>query len=155
MSLYTLSLELETLLQNEDATDEQIETAFGNLTEKAEGVCKFLAMLDGEIDLFKGEGDRLSARRKALENKRDRVREYIKSTMQMLMIEALNAGTFKLSVQPTAGKVVVTDEASLDPKYYRVEEVFTVDRNQIKADIKSGLLVPGAYIEEGSSLRVR
>jgi len=152
-SLYNITDAMLALMESEEATEEQIEAAFGQLQEKNNSICHFRADLKGEIEKFKTEEKRIADRRKVMENTVDRLESYVKESMQRLGIDELTAGTFKLKLSPTAGKLEIDDENAI-PEQYRIISV-SFDRNAIKERIKSGESVPGARIEAGTSLRIR
>lgn len=152
-TLYAITDNMLALMEAEEVTDEQIEAAFGQLTEKTNHICHFLADLKGEVDKFKAEEKRLSERRKAMESKHERIREYIKDQMGRLEIDKLQAGTFSISTRPSAGKLVIDDE-QLIPADYKVVSV-VCDSAKIKKAIAEGVTVDGAHIEPGTTLTIR
>ena len=142
-------------------TDEEIAAALADITagqieEKAENYCWFLRDMAGDIEKFKTEEARLSAARKAMENKQKRVKEYMLSALESAGIAKLAAGTFKVSIQANPPALDVID-ASLTPAEYKViiparEEA---DTARIKEALKNGEEVEGYQLTRGSSLRIR
>lgn len=159
LSLYKLSTDFEYYMQAED--DEEIANALAEITAgqievKAENWCHFLAMVEGEIEKYKAEEKRIAAARKVMENKIERSKEYIKEAMLNANIDKLSAGTFKLTVAKTAGKLVIDDPAVIPAQYLTYIPASTAPNNaDIKEAIKAGELVAGAHIEAGSSLRIK
>jgi hypothetical protein len=158
-SLYALTNDFNNLMELED--DEEITTALvaiisGEIEARAENVCKFIKMLDGTAEQFKAEEERIKQARKALENKAERVRDYMKGALLNANIDKVTAGTFKVSVGPSPGSVAIDDLASIPPQFITViPEQYAPDKNAIKAAIKAGEEVPGAHIEAGYVLRIR
>lgn len=153
--LYELTNDMLALMGSEETTDEQITEVFGLITNKENKICHLRADILGEIEKFKTEEKRLSAIRKSMENKVNRLEEYIKSSMVALDITEVTAGTFKLSISPSQGSAEITDEKAIPQKFTTVVQSVTYDKTAIKSAIKSGEPVPGAEIKPGWTLRIR
>lgn len=156
-SLYQLTTDFSNLMEcDDDISSALADIVAGQIEQKAENVCKFLTVLETTAEQFKAEEKRISTARKALENKAERVREYIKESMLNADIEKLSAGTFKLSVSLSGGSVVIDDPESIPPRFVTViPEQYQPDKAAIKAAIKAGEDVTGAHIEAGYTLRIR
>ncbi len=158
-SLYTLSKDFDSLMELEspDEFDNQlIEIVAGQIEQKAGNVCQFIKMLEGTAEQFKTEEERIRGARKSLENKAERVREYMKTALLNANIEKVNAGTFKVSVGLSPGSIAIDDLASIPPRFLTViPEQYVPDKTAIKTAIKAGESVPGAHIEAGFQLRIR
>lgn len=158
MNIYQLATEFDNYLNAE--TDEELASALAEITagqieKKAESFCKFLANTEADIDAYKAEEKRLAANRKSLENKVARSKEFLKSALIAGNIDKITAGTFKISVAKTAGKLVI-DDPELVPNQYKDIVTTVVLRNEdIKADLKAGIDVSGSHIEDGYSLRIK
>lgn len=156
-SLYQLTTDFSNLMEcDDDISSALADIVAGQIEHKAENVCKFLTVLETTAEQFKSEEKRISAARKALENKAERVKEYIKESMLNADIEKLSAGTFKLSVSLSPGSVAIDDLASIPARFLTViPEQYQPDKAAIKAAIKAGEDVPGCHIEAGYTLRIR
>lgn len=157
-SLYDLTTDFTKLMDSEDddITTALVEIVAGEIEAKTENICKFIKLLDGTAEQFKAEEERIRAARKALENKADRAREYMKGALLEAGIDKVSAGTFKVSVGLSGGSVAIDDLASIPPRFLTViPEQYQPDKTAIKAAIKAGEEVPGAHIEAGYQLRIR
>lgn len=159
LSLYELTDDFNKLMELEE--DDDITTALvaivaGEIEQKAENVCKFIKMLDTTAEQFKTEEERIRGARKALENRAERVRDYMKQALLNANIDKVNAGTFKVSVGLSPGSVTIDDLASIPPRFLTIiPEQYQPDKAAIKLAIKAGEDVPGAHIEAGFMLRIR
>lgn len=158
MNLYQLTTDFNRYMDAE--TDEELASALADITavqiqDKATHYCQFLTVIDGEIERFKAEEKRIAAARKAMENKVERVKEYMKSALEAADIYKLDAGTFKISVSPSQGKLVIDDASVIPAQYIDVITTVTPRNSDIKEAIKNGVDVPGAHIEPGTTLRIR
>lgn len=156
-TLYQLTTDFSNLMEcDDDISSALADIVAGEIEHKAENVCKFLRVVETTAEQFKEEEKRISAARKALENKAERVKEYIKESMLNADIEKLSAGTFKLSVSLSPGSVAIDDIASIPARFLTViPEQYQPDKAAIKAAIKAGEEVTGAHIEAGYTLRIR
>lgn len=147
--------ELYELLQNE-VIDEQVflDTleAIGT-EEKIEGYCHVIKELQGDLDKFKTESDRLAARMKTTKNGIDRMKESLLTFLRASGQDKVKAGTFSVSVG-TSKATNILDE-SLIPAEYKTPQPDKIDKTAIKKAIESGLDVTGAEIIINESVRIR
>lgn len=158
MNLNQLTSDFDNYMNAE--TDEEMAAALADLTagqieQKVEAYCWFFADKKGDIAKFKAQEERIAAGRKAIENKVERAKEYMKAALLSASINKVSAGTFKVSISPTVGKLVIDDLAEVPEQYKTKVEVETIDSETLKTDIKGGLVVAGAHIEPGTSLRIK
>jgi hypothetical protein len=66
--------------------------------------------------------------------------------------KTLLGNEYKFKLSPTAGRTVV-DEKVLPMDYWKTEVLKRVDREKIKADLKTGKEIPGCKIEQTWSFR--
>lgn len=135
---------LETALQEIEA---QIEV-------KAENSAIILKGLEGDIDMFKAEEKRLAERRKALENKRDWLKGYLKDEMEKIGMDKVKAGVFTVALQNNPPAVEITGEV---PAQFVtiIPEQYQPDKKRIAEYLKAGNEVEWAQLRQGKSLRVR
>lgn len=155
-SLYQLTDELETLLQREDVTDEDLARAFGDVQAKAESICQFRACLMADIVAFKAEEDRISKRRKAMENTRERLEKYLLDNMQRLMIDKLRAGTFAINLQESPARVIIDEESAIPDEYFiEIPASKRLDKDKAGEAMKNGQIVTGCHLERHKHIRIR
>jgi len=142
--------------EEDDITTALVGIVAGEIEAKAENVCKFVKVLDSTAEQFKTEEERIRAARRSLENKAERVREYMKQALLNANIDKVNAGTFKVSVGLSPGSIAIDDLASIPPRFMTIiPEQYQPDKAAIKDAIKAGESVPGAHLEAGFMLRIR
>ena len=125
--------------------------------DKIEGVALYTKMLNGESDLIKKEIDRLSAIKKANDNKVKGYKEWLK-----LSLGCKKFKTTKTSISFRKNKSVnITDIEKLDSKYYKVKTEKVPDKKFIKWSIEqednSGdkFTCGGAELIETTSITVK
>lgn len=121
--------------------------------EKIEGAGLYVRELTAEIAALKVEADRLTERRRSLEKKSERIKA--------LLLPAVDAmgGKVKgsmLTVSIGTTKSVELTENALDllpDDFVRVKR--EADKTAIGAALKAGTEVPGAFLVENRSIRMR
>lgn len=156
LSLYTMSQEMQALIEADEVNDDLLVAAIGDIEKKSENVCHFIRNVESTVDIFKAEEKRIASRRKALENTITRVKEYAKTCMELMGAEKIDTGTFTLSIQNNPPALQIEDGAEPPAEYcIIIPEQRTWDKDKVKSDLKSGKMVPGATLTVGRSIRIR
>ena len=163
-SLYELTAGLQTLwdlMEEGTLEDEMLLEAFKNQEEeisfKLEGYCKFLKNLESDIAGLKAEEDRLKARRKAMENTRDRMKVVMQMAMETAGEKKVKGQIFTISIQANPESVVLDESyiENIPPEYLKVRDP-EIDKAKLKEDLKNGVNLEGiAHLEQNYGLRIR
>lgn len=153
---------VEAAWDSEDLTEDDLEMFIETLDSiqdsieiKVENTVKFLKNIEGDIKAFKEEEQRLSKRRKYLENKFDGLKEYMRGTLENYGIEKVKAGTFNVALQKNNPSVFIKDE-KLIPNKYRQPQPDKILNNDILIALKNEEIVEGAeFAPEKKHLRIR
>jgi len=141
---------------DEETMSDTLEGLQGELTIKAQNVAAFTLNLDAEAAAIKEAEQRLAKRRRAMENKVAKLKEYLLTNMEKAGISEISAvdNSFRVRVMKGRESCIVEDENALPPDYR--EEVVTVkvDKRLITKAIKDGYEVPGAHLERKPSLKI-
>lgn len=121
--------------------------------EKVESYCKVIKQLQSDIDMFKGEIDRLTARKKTAENAVDRMKNALLTFLQFSGQDKVKAGSFAVSTATTQA-VQITDEKAI-PCIYLVEQPPKIDKIGIKNALKAGEEISGAELINNVGVRIR
>jgi hypothetical protein len=147
--------------QLDDTDDpERIITALTAINEaieiKAGNIATFIQSLDAEAQVIKAEEERLSARRKAVENKKARIKDYLQYELESAGMDKIKLPTITISLQANPWAVDITDESLIPNKYYKViPEQKMLNREQIKKDLTAGEEVTGCLLHRERSVRIR
>ena len=134
-SLYELSAEYAAFLdayanaQNEEEAAEILQSLVdihGELTEKAENYVKVIKNVQSDVDGYKAEAKRLTAKAKAGENLIDRLKNAMLDAMKMTDTPVIQTSIGKWRLQPNPYKCVVTDWTKL-PMEFREPQPDKVD----------------------------
>ena len=134
-SLYELSAEYAGFLdayanaQNEDEAAEILQSLVdihGELTEKAENYVKVIKNVQSDVDGYKAEAKRLTAKAKAGENLIDRLKNAMLDAMKLTDTPVIQTSIGKWRLQPNPYKCVVTDWTKI-PMEFRAPQPDKVD----------------------------
>ena len=161
MKLYELSQNyknLQELLDDETIDQNEILKALngleGQFDEKAENIVKVMKSIDADVKGLKDEEKRLSDRRKALENRSIRLKEYLSDSMKAIGREKIKGSVFTLAFQKNPPSLNLIDIDLIDKKYF-TESVPVIDRKMILVALKYGEIIPGCSIKQETSLRIK
>lgn len=121
--------------------------------EKVENYCKVIKQLQSDVAMFKGELDRLTARKKTAENAIDRMKAALLMFLQQSGQDKVKAGSFAVSTATTQA-VNITDEMAI-PCIYLVAQPPKIDKIGIKNALKSGEKISGAELINNMGVRIR
>ena len=126
---------------------------------KLEGVALWIKDMKAEAAAVKEEADKLTARKKALENKMEGLKAWL-----LMALDGEKLKTPRCNVYQTHNqRVAVADEAKLisflqtleEPeKFLRFKDP-ELKRDEIKKALKDGTIIPGAELEETESVVVK
>ena len=161
MKLYELTenyRNLQDLLDNPEIDQSIITVALdevgGNIEEKSENIAKLIKSFEVDINGFKDEEKRLAAKRKSLEIRVKSLKEYIESAMKVTGKKKIKGQLFTFSIQKNPPSVKITDN-TLIPKEYYIQQEPLLDKKTVLAELKNGVIVPGAELLQTESLRIR
>lgn len=127
-----------------------LEGLSGDLEKKATNVAFFVRNLEATADQIKQAEAGMAARRKAMENRAERIREYLKGSMEYAGITEISCPHFKLAIRKNPPSVVIDAESQI-PSDYMTQPVApppAPDKKLIAKAIKDGFTVPGAHLDE-------
>ena len=148
-----VDLETGEIIDTEKLTGLQMER-----DRKLEGVALWIKDMRAEAAAVKEEADKLTARKKALDNKIDGLKNWL-----LFALDGEKLKTPRCSVYQThSQKVTVEDEGKLinmfvtlkDDRFIKYHEP-ELRRDEIKKALKDGRLIPGAYLEETESVVIK
>lgn len=133
-----------------------IESLEATFEQKAQYSLAMVNELLAFAKVCKEEEQRLNDRRKSLEHKANRIKEYVKNQMIIAGINKLDYPLFRTYLQNDPPKVNVIDESQI-PNEWWVEKV---ERNVDKLRLieyykETQQQIPGCTIEQGVSLRIK
>ena len=164
LTLYTIADQyLQDLQKLQDMDlDEQtfadtLESLSGDLEVKATNVAMFVRNLEASAESIKAAEKQMAERRKAIESKAERIRNYLKDNMARTGITKIDCPYFALSLRNSPPAVEVINADEIPAQYFDIPEppAPVLNKNRLKDDLKNGVIVEGARLTQGSYLQIK
>ena len=163
-NLYELSndyIKLLELLEEGELDPEMLEEAMQytkeELSIKFENYCKVIRNIENNIAGLKAEEDRMSARRKAMENNIKAMKTRMLDAMVTTDTKKIDGELFTISRQKNPASVVMDVNYIEDvPEKYLIEQDPKIDKKKLAEDLKAGVELDGiAHLEQGEGIRIK
>lgn len=166
MNLYEIDAEIRAAIEsmfdtvNEETgevdagTVERLESLQAAKSAKIEGCGVVIKELDADISELDEEIKKLTARKKAKENRRERVAEYVKPFIEDTDEKKFETARVAFSLR-SSETVNITDESAIPAEYIKFKTETAPDKTAIKKAIKAGAVVSGAELVKKSNLQIK
>lgn len=164
--LYDIAEEYRFLLndmvdQETGVIDEMALERLSNLKDPLENKCinitRIFEALETESDAIEQKrkeiNARMMAREKALKNQILRLKSYLLENMEKCEISKIECPQFVIGIQKNPPSVDIFDESLIPSEYDRIK--IDKDLARIRDDLKNGVVIPGARLVQGKSIRIR
>lgn len=140
---------LEELAKNYFATKDQFDA-------KIKSAGHLMINQESEEVAVKTEIDRLSNRLRAMKNKREWLKAYLKKHMEANDVLKLKFPEFTVSVVKNPSSVEIYDDTKIPSYFIELETIAKIKKNEIKVALKDGAKVEGArLITNKTNLRIK
>lgn len=133
-----------------DAIAETMQMIEGDFQDKAVNVVLFTQNIESDIEAIDTEIKRLQDKKKAIQNKAEGMREYLRMNMAATGINKISCPLFSITLSTPQKQVEITNESMLPDDYVTVKTVIAPDKSKILADLKEGVNVAGAVLVDGT-----
>lgn len=161
ISLYQITSAFPALMENEEMTPENKQKIEEELTlllqQKSQNTIGYIRNIELTIEAMKNEEKRISEQRKALENKVEKFKCYVKECMENNGFSKIDTGLGSLTIAKNPMSVEIENEDEI-PAEFKQEIVTTkIDKTAIKNHFKAtGEIIPGTIIvDDKTSLRIK
>lgn len=164
MTLYEITSDYMQLMQmmedpemNPQILADTMEGIEGELEVKAESYAKVMKNLEADVVGIKAEIDRLSERKKTIENNIKRMKESLQFSMETTGKTKFKTELFSFSVRNNAPKVVMDEEyiENVPERFLKYKDP-EINRTAIKEAIQGGENLEGlAHLEQSKSLTIK
>lgn len=161
LSLYNITSAFPIIMEQEEMSPSLKEELEKELTallhEKSQNIIGYMRNVELTIDAMKTEEKRISEQRKALENKIENFKSYVKECMESNGFQKIDTGLGSLTIAKNPMSVEIENEDEI-PSEFKQEIITTkIDKNAIKKHIKeTGEIIPGVIIvDDKTSLRIK
>lgn len=156
MKLYELT-EMYNNLLDLDLDEKDLQGALSNIDDeievKADNIAKVLKDMEAEVKAIVDEEFRLSSRRKAIENRSKKLKEYLQSQMELVDKKKFKTTLFSFNIQKNTPSLKIIDESKIPEDYFKIEK--KLNKTDLKEAVKNGLFQDAAELVQTESLRIR
>ena len=139
ISLYELQSAYQNVLDL-DLDDEQASQILGQIEEAVEQKIENIGLarrsVDAEVKILKDEIDRLTARKKSLENKSNWLKDYAYQAMKQFGIDKIKGTRLTVWIQNNPVTVEIPDENKV-PKLFKVKQPDKIDKKALLDNMKN------------------
>lgn len=128
---------------------ELMEEVEDSIHSKVDGCCKALRIMDSQAKALKQEEERLSKRRKSLENRIKGLRTYVSGCLSMANLDKVKTSLFTVSLGAERESVEIVDIKKLDEEYLKPPKEREVDKAKLKRVLSKGKKIAGAFLKKG------
>lgn len=160
-SLYQITGAFPAIMEQEEMAPELKEELERELTvllhEKSQNIIGYTRNIELTIEAMKTEEKRISEQRKALENKLDKFKEYVKNCMEQGGITKVDTGLGTLTIAKNPMSVEVENEIEVPDEFKIVKSIVSIDKTAVKNHFKeTGEVLPGIKIvDDKTTLRIK
>lgn len=141
---------------DEDAIKDTLEALDGAFEDKADNYAVIMQTLQNDVDAIDKEMARLKARRDALKNNKERLKEYLENAMRQIGKTKFKTQRFSFGIQKNGGKLpVIIDNENALPERFKVYS-WKVDTDGLRSYLETMGTQGFAHLgERGEGLRIR
>ena len=163
-SLYELSVQLaigqDEIVNDEGVISPELEAELDRLlpaiTDRAANLGRWLRNIDGNIEAVESEIARLKKRKEVNDHLKDRLKAYLKDSMEKAGMDKIDTGIMVLAIQKNPPSVELIDETIIPASYKDIiPEQYVISKKRILEALKAGEEVKGAVLHQGTHLRLR
>ncbi|WP_340052089.1 siphovirus Gp157 family protein [Pseudomonas proteolytica] len=158
-TLYTIAEQFKELAALAETADEDLAVALrdtmegieGEFQEKGKAIAMITLNIDGDLEAIQSQIDRLTERKRIINNRKESLKEYLRSNMDAAGITKITHPLFTITCGKGKPIVVIDDEKAIPDDFVNVKVTSAPDKAAIAKALKDGQEVPGAHSEIGKS----
>lgn len=159
IKLYNLTESYIRLLDMADEMDDDVykdtlESIKEPLAEKAENTAKVIKSLEAEAKAIREEEIRLADRRRTLENKGQRLKDYLQSNLEAAGMKKIKGKLLNVSIQKNAPSLYIEKDDYIPSSFYE-EQAPKLNRKALLEYLKDGGEVDGVTVRQTEGIRIR
>jgi hypothetical protein len=148
----TLSL-VENMGEINDETTNALMVLEQNLPAKADGYKSIIDHLKSQGELFKKKAEEFTKLSKSFTTYGESLKGHLKISMIKMEKTELIGNDYYWKIQSNQPSVMIDNEEQVPGKYKTVVQTFKINKDEILTDLKAGIEVPGARLENSQHVR--
>jgi len=164
LKLYEISSKYEDVLNDIECNidqDGEIDPSFidkiksieEEFSDKCENIVHIIKNLEAEEKACEAEEKRFYQRKASAKKKKEWLKNYLLKEMERIGHEKINTLTSVISIKKNPCSLEITNEELIDPFYIKMQRV--LDKENIKKDLKNGIVVNGAVLKNTKSVQIK
>ncbi len=145
------------LVESQGEITSEIEAALAikdiNLPAKVDSYGFVMDRMASVADFYKQKAKFFERLAKAADSVVERCEDNLKASMQTLRVDEILGNDIRFKLQKSNPSVVINNEDLVDKIYKNEKITVSIDKKRIAEDLKIGVPVAGAHLEQGFSLR--
>ena len=133
---------------------EKVDAIAKDFDSKAENIAQYIKELKYEAEALKAEQDKLSERRKSVENKAEWLKGMLTEAFELIGKEELKTAKCRISFRPSESVNIIGVDY-LPDEYKRIKTVIEADKDKIKKALKAGEEVIGAELIQKNNIQIK
>ena len=161
LSLYQITSAFPTLMESEEITEENKKQINEELTvllqQKSQNVIGYVRNNELTIEAMKTEEKRISDMRKALENRNNKFKEYVKECMENNGFTKIDTGLGSLTIAKSPISVEIENEDEIPSEFKQEVVTVKIDKKAIADNFKATGEVPNGVVihTDNTNLRIK
>lgn len=128
----------------------ELDDTRGELRDKVDNICRLLRNLKANAEALDVEATRLQKRRTALDNSISKLREWVRSSMDVMGVDKIKTAHNTITLAEGKQSVVVLDKNVVPAEYKTTTVTTSINKRDIMAAYKAtGEILPGVDIVPG------
>ena len=138
------------------AVADTMESIEGEFEEKALSLISVVSNMDNDVSAIKTEIERLTNRKKAIENRQKSMKDYLKTNMEASGISKIKCPLFTITLAKGRDIVQIDDLDKIPTDYIDIKTSMTPIKKEILAALKEGEKIGGvSLVKSGNSIRIK
>ena len=138
-----------------DELEKKLDSLSLSFTEKAEGIVKLTRNLEGDELAIENEIHRLQNRLNSISGLRNRLENYIKTSMEVAGKEEVNLGIHNIAIVNNPPSAEEVDREKTPAHFITIKTEKIISKREILDALKRGEEVPGWKLTHKTRLKIR
>ena len=160
MKLYELTSDFNQLQQmigegeDPEVINDTLQSISEAIEDKVQGAALLIRNIEAQVEVIKGEENRLAERRKSFENSCKNIKDYLYQQMVAVDKRRVKGALITVGIQKNPASLDIAEDAVIPPEYM-IPQNPKVDKKALLLAIKNGMKSDGISLKQDESVRIR